>query len=121
MTFHAIPALHIGKGNRWILAGPLLYYSKLYDLHIQVPKQFKTDLASIPRGFRNIININGPHRAPAIVHDWLYAVRGEMVSVRLSRADCDEIFREAMKHAGVSWLVRNIMYSAVRVGGWLSF
>lgn len=116
--FHTEAVLKVDDGNKWILAAPLLYKSDLFDIHIQVPAGFKTDLASIPVGFRNLFNINGKHRKAAIVHDYLYRIQGDHRSVKLSRSDCDLIFKEAMACCKVNWFTRQAMWGAVRVGGW---
>lgn len=40
--------------------------------YIIVPRGMTTDLASVPKVFRNIIGRVGPHLEACIVHDWLY-------------------------------------------------
>lgn len=60
----------------WIVSTPLVWCDPVFG-RIEVPVGFRTDLASIPRLFRNLpfLDPNGRSRRPAVVHDWLYAVQ----------------------------------------------
>jgi hypothetical protein len=78
-----------------------------------VPKGFITDLASIPKPLRGLIEVNGKHRKAAVLHDYLYC------SQMLARKDADALFLEAMELLGVSTLQRNVMWLGVRAGGGL--
>jgi len=79
---------------------------------IVVPAGFTTDLASVPRIFQSIIPKLGHHIRPAIVHDYCYEG-----FTNLTRKEADEMFLEGMQETKVSWLRRNTMWLAVRVGG----
>jgi hypothetical protein len=71
-----------------------------------------TDLASIPRYMRWFESSYGAHTLAAIIHDDLIAAvpnGGPLADDTLS----DRFFREMMKSAGVPWLKRWIMWSAV--------
>jgi hypothetical protein len=71
-----------------------------------------TDLASIPRYMRWFESSYGAHTLAAIIHDDLIVDKpngGPLGSDTLS----DRFFREMMKAAGVPWLKRWIMWSAV--------
>lgn len=81
-----------------------------------VPRGYETDFASIPAAARWAINPFGNHAEAAVIHDWLYAV-GE----KDKRLEADQIFRHAMKEAGVNVVRRNLMYEAVRRGGESSY
>ena len=98
------------KDELWYLVTDLIYQTKSGEI-IVVPKGFDTDLASIPQIFHSIIPVNGKHRAPAIVHDYLYVVQDR------TRSEADTIFLEAMESVGVRWTQRYAMYWAVRIGG----
>lgn len=100
------------KDGLWLLLADLVYQTKAGEV-ITVPAGFDTDLASIPRIFHSVIPVNGKHRSPAIIHDYLYVVQDR------SRSEADAIFLEAMESVGVRWTQRQTMYWAVRVGGWL--
>ena len=71
-----------------------------------------TDLASIPRYLRWFESAYGAHTLAAIIHDDLIVEKpngGPLEDDTLS----DRFFREMMKSAGVPWLKRWIMWSAV--------
>ena len=145
--FISIPAylpIPLGKGE-WVSTGKLLYYSKKLDLLIEVPKGSVNNLASIPRMFRSLFAVNGPHRLAAALHDYLYEGK-----TNLSRGQCDDVFYEAMRTTQCMYLQglhidqrilltsdhfrkcaddnplvsrwkAKILYKAVRVGGSSSF
>lgn len=120
--FLKVPSLRIGDGDGWITRSDTIYRSSMLGYDITVPGGFKTDLASIPRGFRWLISVNGKHRKAAIIHDYLYFEKGAIKDRNaLSRKECDQVFEEAMKVCGVGWLTRKTMYSAVRAGGMFSW
>lgn len=82
---------------------------------IDIPKGFITDLASVPKLFRNICNTYGKnYTRAAVVHDYLYAHGWAM---GFSRKDCDDIFLEIMKERGVNFIKRQLMYKMVRLFG----
>ena len=115
MVFNNQPVLTPSdKDGIWILVADLVYQTKTGEV-IVVPTGFDTDLASIPRIFHAIVPVNGKHRSPAIIHDYLYATQNH------SRSEADAIFLEAMESVGVRWTQRYAMYWAVRVGGWLAW
>jgi hypothetical protein len=61
---------------------------------------------------RPVLNVNGPSRAPAVLHDWLYC------SQLCSRKDADRLFRFALACEGVGLVARHAYYAGVRLGGW---
>lgn len=91
---------------------------------IVVPRGMITDLSSVPRPTRPIIDRVGPHLEASILHDFLY-VAWQSLTGREARSEdrrfADELFLIAMIEAGVGWLKRNAIYSAVRVGGWSAY
>jgi hypothetical protein len=101
----------IERKGKWEVVAPLVWSDE--DGIIVVPTKFVTDLASIPMVARALIDVNGPHRRAATLHDYLF------VTQELSLSEVDELFLRAMKADGVGWLVRNTMYSAVRLGSWM--
>jgi len=113
--FVTTPVLRVrADDDLWELDEPLTYVT-LDAETITVPAGFVTDLASIPRAFQNLISVNGRHRAPAILHDYLYSIRDR------ERSMCDDLFLEAMASVGVRWSQRWVMYLAVRIGGWVAW
>jgi hypothetical protein len=102
--------------NEWVVLAILAYSHEMFGT-IGVPAGFITDLASIPRLLRSVFNVNGRSREAAVLHDYLYCSQG--LNGWLSRAQCDRIFRDAMRDRGVNWLQRVAMWAGVRLGGWL--
>ena len=103
---------YLGKG-RWEL---LKSYSAVWDGgRIEVPEGFQTDLASIPRIARSIIPQIGDQNGPSVIHDWCYRFRWK------ARPISDALFLATMKVKAVNWLRRNIIYAAVRAGGWVTW
>lgn len=84
---------------------------------ILVPAGFVTDFASIPKFFWHWLPPTGRYGKAAVIHDFIYRTP----AVNLTRAQADGIFRLAMQDLGVGAFTRNLMYSAVRVGGGRSF
>ena len=90
------------------------YYYKTSRGIIRVPKGFRTDYASVPKIFRNIINTYGKHGRAAVVHDWLYSSQCE---INVTRAEADKIFLEIMVEWNVKKYKRILMYVLVRMFG----
>lgn len=105
-TFEGYLDLRAGKPGEWVLLSPLSFGE------YTVPAGFTTDLASIPRTVRPLVDRNGSSRAASVLHDWLYATRP------VSRKEADALFLEALEASGVGW-VRYAMYCGVRAGGWV--
>lgn len=82
------------------------------DARTFTPSENPTDLASVPLFMRWFENTYGAHTLAAILHDNLItdiASGGALGSDALA----DHLFREMMRSAGVPWLKRWIMWSAV--------
>ncbi len=105
--------------EREVLEDNLVYVCKA-GFTYTVPKGFVTDYASIPQIFWNIPGFDpeGPAAIPAVLHDYLYSLRGSDPYFQ-PRAACDAIFLEAMESVGVPWLTRHLIYRAVRIFGGL--
>ncbi len=93
---------------------------------ITIPSGFVTDFASIPRILRIIIPKLGRWNKAAVLHDYIYqnpesGLRFEVGYVRWSRKGADVVFRDAMEDLGVIKWKRNLMYWAVRIGGWMAW
>jgi hypothetical protein len=88
---------------------------------IRIPKGFHTDGASVPKIFWNIFSPFGSYFSAALVHDFLYSKDSDSIFSAADRAEADHIFLEAMYNAGVGWLTRHTVHSAVRMGGWASY
>ena len=115
MPFLSLPALipikeHLGRTS-WKVATPFVYISKKHRVAVHVPRNFITDLASVPRLPLVWLLVGGSAQAAGAIHDYLYRTG------QVSRAVADSIFLEAMADTGVPWARRWAMYYAVRVGG----
>jgi hypothetical protein len=99
------------EDNKFILLVPLVYYSDLLQGEIVVPTGYKTDFASIPRIFQNVIQVNGRHRRPAVIHDYLC---DNKKVVGMPQGFADKIFREAMCVVDVDFVESAVMYRMVR-------
>jgi hypothetical protein len=102
--------------REWIVLADLEWRSE--HAHVVVPRGFVTDLASIPRPLRGLLDVNGPSREPAVLHDWLYCHQQDAAGNPVTRAWADELFRLALARAGVSLATRTLYWSGVRLGGW---
>lgn len=107
-----------GGRAQWLTDGELPYEVGAVGSGewVIVPAQFLTDLASVPRLASVLFPPDGPWLKAAVLHDYLYATKG--LQGRYTRGQCDVIFKDAMKALGVSKFDRNVIYSAVVVGGW---
>jgi hypothetical protein len=99
---------------------PLRYWSAVADRYFDIPAEFITDLASVPRLPFAYLLTGDRARGPAVVHDWLYQSPSWG-----DRALADAIFDEAMGvdqpeigYEAEDAVIRGLMYSGVRAGGW---
>lgn len=103
----------------WSVTKPFIYY--LGELgsgrYVVIPVGYITDGASVPKIFRNLLPCWGIYGPAAVVHDRLcetLEVFVDGVPVKITRAQADEIFKEAMEALKTpTWKV-NLMYGAVR-------
>lgn len=106
--------------NRWITEARFRFRSMVADRIIEVPAEFVTDFASVPR--LPLAYLIAGNRCPqaALPHDFLYQAPDWE-----DRPLADEVFLEA---AGVTQpefgieaegpAIRRLMYSGIRAGGW---
>ena len=99
-------------GRNWRVESPFAYACAGGQVHFTVPTGFRTDLASIPRLFWNILPPFGKYTEAAVLHDWLY--RTHLVS----RPQADALLLEAMTLCRVPAWQRVVIYGAVRLFGW---
>ena len=113
MPFKTRDAQVLTLGDDWreIVLLESLHYQDAVRCDYLVPKGLRSDYGSVPRLFWSWIP---PHqyRAEYLLHDALYM--GEVVS----RAEADKILRHALAEAGCNLIRRNIIYTAVRIGGY---
>ena len=94
-----------------------LFYDYVYktkEYLIKVPKGFVTDYASIPKLLRAIVLPYGKHSGASVVHDWLYSSN---CNLDVSREKADKVFLEILKEEIVNFLLRTLMYIAVKKFG----
>lgn len=99
----------------WVMGPPLIWSDPVYG-RIEAPTGFRTDLASIPRVFRNLpfADPNGVSRRPAAMHDYLYSSK---FGYRLGRQYADSFLQAALLSEGASVWTARAFYYAVRAGG----
>lgn len=87
---------------------------------ICVPLGFLTDLASVPRLLRWVVNPSGARISrAAVIHDLLY--RSREMRERYNRKQADAIMKDAMRAAGCSKAHSQIVYLALRLGGFFAW
>lgn len=99
------------KSGMFVLIDDLIYYSERLGKNIAAPKGFETDFASIPWMFRWLIKVNGKHRKPAVIHDYL-CVHGKEMGI--SQSESDHVFQEAMNAVDVRRTQNAVMFGMVR-------
>jgi len=124
------PAIRSGR-SLWALQKELTYQTGPdKEEVINVPAGFVTDLASIPRPIWSFFPPDGPWVKGAIVHDFLYYTqgtgewygrRGIVREQPYTRAESDGILREAMADRGIGAWAKFVIWSAVRLGGWIGW
>lgn len=82
---------------------------------IVVPKGFRTDFASVPQIFWNILPPWGKYGKAAVLHDFLYKKQ------EFNRKFCDDLLLEAMTALDVPAWKRNLIYWGVRLGGFVAW
>ena len=107
-------------GNGWYWSELPMLFAEHKGERIIIPACFMTDGASVPRLFQSFFSTTGIYLMAALLHDWLYKSDCPY-SYRRRRRQADRLFLLYMKLYGVNPFTRYVIYSAVRVGGWLSF
>ena len=102
-----------GDGKYWVLQAPLEYEHPQTKEQVVIPRGFVTDLASVPQLFWTAFPPCGKYTSSAVLHDYLYWIQSE----KCDRKCADDILLLAMTEAGVDYLTRNAIYTAVRAGG----
>ena len=91
---------------------------------IVVPAGLITDLTSVPRPFRWIVDRVGPWLEAAILHDYLYIAWQDVPGRRPTRADrrfADDMMLAAMREAGVGQWTAGAIWLAVSLLGGRTF
>jgi hypothetical protein len=91
------------------------YEIQAEGVEIVVPRHFRYDGASIPGPAWQLTYtpFHPDVMVPALIHDWMYYNHQE------DREVADDVFYRLLKDNGVSNLMANVMWGAVRTGGGL--
>lgn len=105
----------------WAILQPLIWEVGALGsgVFITVPVGFISDGASIPWPLSIVLHRWGRWRRAACLHDWLYELlkAGTPDPNALTRAQADEIFRQALYASGVSHVLTFLFFTAVRIFG----
>ena len=99
----------------WYLVEPVVYRGHTH--RFEVPADFITDFASVPKFATWLIPRYGIYTRAAVLHDYLCELGHAGL---FNRRDADGIFRRCLKELGVSGPRRWLMWTAVRAGGWMA-
>lgn len=91
-----------------------LYFSPDGWVRYIAPRNFETDLASVPRAFWRVMPRREQTARAGAIHDMLY-----WVGVNRFWADC--VFYRALRCDGVDPVRAALMFAAVRLGGWKAY
>jgi hypothetical protein len=124
MGFIPASALVELTGFEGRLAQPLVYEGQTD--RFEIPGGFRTDFASVPQAFQWLVPRIGAWTLAAILHDWLCValehewrhgqLMGAAVRAPASARDTDGIFRRVLREGQVPWLLRWLIWAAVRWG-----
>lgn len=78
---------------------------------IEVPADFETDFASVPRWPITFALLGQYGHAAAVLHDWLYSTGMH------SRAEADRVLLNALRSSGIARWRAWLMWAGVRLGG----
>ena len=102
--------------GRWVLLSPLVYHSDLREIGgVHVPTGFDTDFASVPRLPFMFWLLGDRGHPAAVVHDYLYR------KAIVTRSVADAVFYEALRVDGEGMISAFLMWTGVRMGGWVSY
>ncbi len=90
------------------------YVYKKKEYIIKVPKGFVTEYETITTLLSIIFLPYGKHSGASVVHDWLYSSN---CNLDISREKADKVFLEILKEEKVNFLLRTLMYIAVKKFG----
>lgn len=111
---------------RWEVINPLHYrhytltpplpngYQPRASQLIVVPAGYLSDLASVPRLARRLVDANHPTtRRPAVLHDYIYTDQTQ----RFTKGQADRIFYDCLLEEGTAKPLAWLMWKAVQLGG----
>jgi len=117
MFLNSLILEHIRETNKYRIKEDFLYKTTR-GFKLTVSAGTISDLASIPRLAKFIIDDNDPHILEgAVVHDLLYGMIRETKDVSRLRRNADIILRDAMKELKAPYWKHTLVYYVVRVFG----
>lgn len=112
----AHPSACRGK-QQYMLVEDFHYTSSAFG-PITAPAGMVTDFASVPRLVWTYLSPEDPCILfGSLIHDFLYAVNGRLALRTLTRAECDEVLREAMLASGARSTQAAVVYRCLRMFG----
>lgn len=112
-----LKALHTTESNQlWAMLESLSFTDRKGRTYT-APKGMVTDLASIPSIVKELFD-GIDHRLAGAIHDALYLLA---LQYRLTRNECDQLFREMCEYLGASNAVQWMAETGLRIGGWHSW
>ena len=107
----------------WLTQEKIRVQGKGFDF--TVPREYFTDLASIPRPAWPILSRIGLHICPSIVHDYGYdettPIQVNKQGEEMTREMGDDLFYELMEYCEVPGWKRFVMWRCVRRVGWFAW
>jgi len=104
--------------NIYMLNKPLHYFSNQLSRLFVVPEGTKTDFASIPSFIKFWIDDDGGSiRDAAVVHDYLYSNKSNVMYSDIDRKSADGVIIEGMEDLNASYIKRRAVYYALRLFG----
>ena len=105
------------------LLHPFYYGCIEHQVEIEVPKKFRFDGFSAPRGTWNIIGSPFLPRniGPGLVHDYLYRTGCDKHGNKVSRKTADLILDHCLMLNGVPKWRRFLVHKGLRAGGWVAW
>lgn len=97
-------------GRHITLTRDLVYYSKIMESYIIVPKGFCSDFATVPRFLWGIYPPQGKYSRAAVLHDYL------LECPQYSDLLADRIFWEACRASDVIKISSAFLYAGVTIG-----
>jgi len=109
----------------WEVTEQFVWYLNYEDKreYVVVPEWFKTNLGSVPRLMRRLIDYTN---ISFILHDWLYSegcitLADSDIKIYCTRSMADSILREALKVEKVWFIKRWIIYLGVFLFWWIFY
>jgi len=112
--------------HRWEVIKPLHYrhcprapalpagYQPRMSQLVVVPLGYLSDLASVPRMARRLVDAqSSTTRRPSVVHDFIYTDQTH----RFTKREADQMFYDALLEEGTPKALAWLMWKAVRLGG----